>query len=97
MVFIFLSLSKKLKIISFVEDDMTELQKYNADTLKLCCDIAALKKRIDREDRLIAQTLEVEFSEANRELKGVLLRKSYERKQRFVVELCGLLGELEWR
>jgi len=74
---------------------MTEMPKYNDELVKLCEVIALLKKRIDREDRLIHQTLEVEFSDANRELKGRLLKYSYERKQRFAKELCELLEELE--
>ena len=74
---------------------MTEIPKNNDELVKLCEDIALLKKRIDRESRLIHQTLEVEYSEANRELKGRLLKYSYERKQRFAKELCELLEELE--
>jgi len=76
---------------------MTEMPQYNDSLVDLCESIALLKKRIDREDRLIAQTQEAEFSGINLELKGVLLRDAYRRKQRFALELSGLLGELEGR
>jgi hypothetical protein len=73
---------------------MTEMPQYNDSLVDLCESIALLKKRIDREDRLIAQTQEAEFSGVNMELKGVLLRDAYRRKQRFAVELSGLLADL---
>ena len=73
---------------------MTTTYTNDEAIVSLCESIALLKKRIDREDRLIAQTQEAEFSGVNMELKGVLLRDAYRRKQRFAVELSGLLADL---
>jgi hypothetical protein len=70
------------------------LDRNNA-LIELCESIALLKHRIDKEDRLIAQTQEAEFSEVNMELKGVLLRDAYRRKDRFAKELCEMLLRLE--